>query len=117
MTDDALSPEKRPGTVHRHKARRAHTCAECPVPIQPGETYMYLNTFDRGRWSRYVLCAKCERIRCCHQVAELVLDREIPYSAGQLREEVRGFFKTYQNYQHAFNSAWEDSRPVEEKKA
>jgi hypothetical protein len=116
MTDES-SPEKRPGTVHRHKARREHACAECPVPIAPGESYMFLNTFDRGKWSRYVLCQKCERIRICHKITEMVLDLEISYAAGKLREEVRGFFRQYPNYQHIFNSAWEDSLPVEQKKA
>jgi hypothetical protein len=117
MADDDLPASQRPGTVHRQKARRAHTCAECPIPIQPGEIYIYLSTFDRGRWSRYVLCQKCERIRSCHRICELALDQDLPYSAGKLREEVRTFHKTIRNYQHAFLSAWEDSTPVEEKRA
>src|SRR5258708_30465004 len=118
MTGEETPPEKGPGTVHRHKARRAHTCAECQTPIQPGETYMFLNTFDRGKWSRYVLCARCERIRSCHKVAELVLDMEISYAAGKLREEGRGFFQEFgPRYRGAFHSAWEDSHPVAEKKA
>ncbi len=117
MTDDELPASERAGTVHRHKARRAHTCAECPIPIQPGESYMYLNTFDRGKWSRYVLCQKCERIKSCHRIAELALDQEMPYSAGKLRDDVRRFHKTVKNYPHAFLSAWEDSVPEEEKKA
>lgn len=115
--DEDLPASERPGTVHRHKARRAHTCAECPVPIQLGEHYMYLNTFDRGKWSRYVLCQKCERIRSCHRVAELALDAELPYSSGKLREEVRRMHKSVRNYQHEFRNAWEDSEPAEEKKA
>lgn len=115
--DEDPSPEQRPGTVHRQTARRAHTCAECPVPIQPGESYIYLNTFDRGKWSRYVLCQRCERIRSCHRICELALDVELPYSAGKLRESVRRMHKSIQNYPHAFLSAWEDSEPPEEKKA
>lgn len=117
MTEEELSPEQRPGTVHRHKARRAHTCAECPVPIQPGETYMFLNTFDRGRWSRYVLCQKCERIRNCHKVAELALGQEFSCTAGKLRDEVKMFHRSIRNYGYEFRKAWEASEPIEEKRA
>ncbi len=117
MTDEALSPEKRPGTVHRHKARRAHTCAECPTPIQPGESYMYLNTFDRGKWSRYVLCGRCERIRSCHQVAVLALGRDdLSYAAGKMRDDVRVLCRSERGYSQEFKLAWEASEPVEEEK-
>jgi len=113
---DEESALEREGTVHRQKARRAHACAECPEPIQPGETYIYLNTFDRGKWSRYVLCSKCERIRMCHKITVLALDLELElsYAAGKMRDGVRAFHKSIPNYQHEFRHAWEDSEPAVE---
>ncbi len=100
------SPEQRAGTVHRQKARREHACAECPDPIQPGATYIYLNTFDRGKWSRYVLCSKCERIRSCHRIVEVALGVELSYSAGKLREDVKEFIRFEVKYREAFKDAW-----------
>lgn len=100
------SAEKRPGTVHRQKARREHACAECPDPIQPGATYIYLNTFDRGKWSRYVLCAQCERIRSCHRIAEVALGEEFHYGSGKLREDVKEFIRGSKQYAGAFKDAW-----------
>ncbi len=113
MTDEEPA-ERRPGTVHRQKARRAHACAECPDPILPGQSYIYLNTFDRGKWSRYVLCQKCERIRLCHKIAEAALRVEMPYAAGKMREEVRAWHRSIRNYQHEFRLAWDASEPVQE---
>ena len=110
---DPASPEKRPGTVHRHTARREHACAECTVPIEPGHRYMFLNTFDRGKWSRYVLCQKCERIRSCHSIAVLALGRDdLSYAAGQMREDVRAMCRTERGYSEEFKLAWEASAPL-----
>jgi hypothetical protein len=111
MSDDAT---RRPGTVHRQKARRDHDCAECADPISKGQTYIYLNTFDRGKWSRYVLCLECERILNCHRVAELALGRELPFGAGTMRRELKEWFGGDVAYQREFRKAWRASAPVKE---
>ncbi len=105
MTD----PADRPGTVHRvQKARKAQICAECVVPIDVGQPYMYLNTFDElsRRWSRYILCRSCERWRSCHRITELSLKRELPYSSGKLREAVLSFAERIAGYKQAYRDAW-----------
>ena len=109
MTDDAT---RRPGTVHRQKARRQHDCSECADPILKGQTYIYLNTFDRGQWARYVLCAECERIRCCHQVATLALGLELFYATGRMREEIKAYIRAEGAYKVEFKRAWAASEPV-----
>jgi len=110
---DAQSPETRPGTVHRHKARREHACAECDEPIKPGDSYMFLNTFDRGKWSRYVLCGKCERIRSCHSIAVLALGREdLSYASGQMRNDVRELCRHERGYSEEFKAAWAASEAI-----
>lgn len=111
MTEDAT---KRPGTVHRQKARRAHDCAECADPIVKGQSYIYLNTFDRGTWSRYVLCQACERILNCHRIAELALDATLAYGSGTMRREVKGFIRSGTRYRVAFQEAWAASEPPAE---
>ena len=108
MTTD---PASRPGTVHRQKARRVWYCQECPEEIQAGSTYIYLNTLKDGRWSRYVLCLECERIRSCHRVTELSLGADLPYGAGALRRDVKGFHRTVRGYAHEFRIAWSASEP------
>lgn len=110
MADDA---QARPGTVHRQRARREHACVECPEPITAGQTYIYLNTFDRGKWSRYTLCLKCERIRLCHKIVEAALREEMPYAAGSMRDDVRAWHRSFRNYQHEFRLAWDASEPEE----
>lgn len=110
---------RKPGTVHRAKARKQWDCAECADPIVKGQTYMYLNTFDEHSrtWSRYVLCRECERILNCHRVVEVAFNsmdefsREstIPYTAGQLRAEVKRLIKTDPAYKKEFHLAWEAS--------
>lgn len=114
MPDDAT---RRPGTVHRQKARKQHDCAECADPILKGQEYVYLNTFDRGTWARYVLCIECERILNCHRIAELALGEPMSCGAGTLRREVKGFIRSGTKYRVAFNEAWTASAPVKEEAA
>lgn len=109
MSDDAA---RRPGTVHRQKARKQHDCAECADPILKGQEYIYLNTFDRGTWARYVLCLECERILSCHRVAELALRVELPHAQGRLREEVKDHIRSGTQYRAAFQEAWAASEPI-----
>lgn len=111
MTEDAAG---RPGTVHRQKARRSHDCAECPDPIRTGQEYIFLNTFDRGKWSRYVLCLECERIRSCHRFVGVAIDSEMPLSAGNLRSEVKDLCRVSPEYKRIFLEAWAASAPVKE---
>jgi hypothetical protein len=112
MSDDDVT--KRPGTVHRVKARKQHDCAECADPILKGQGYIYLNTFDRGQWGRYVLCLECERILNCHRVVELSLGSEWPHAHGRLREEVKAHIRQSGAYKRAFNEAWAASEPMKE---
>jgi hypothetical protein len=114
MTDDAT---RRPGTVHRQKARRSHDCAECADPISKGQSYIYLNTFDRGKWSRYVLCQECERILNCHRVVELALGVELAFGAGTMRREVKAYIRSDAQYRSAFHEAWRMSEPEKESEA
>ncbi len=113
---DAVTEDKtkQPGTVHRAQARKQWDCAECADPILKGQSYMYLNTFDdRSRqWSRYVLCAACERILNCHRVVELAISSELPYTSGALRQEVKALIKTSGEYKREFLLAWEGSQPA-----
>lgn len=109
MTD----PAKRPGTTHRvKKARKQQDCAECPDPIVQGQPYMYLNTEHHGKWSRYILCADCERFRACHEFAQLALKAELPYTAGALRRECKAYGDQSRAYLEEFRTAWRASRPA-----
>jgi hypothetical protein len=87
MTDD---PTRRPGTVHRVKARRLWHCHECRGEIAPGETYIYLNSFEArsGQWSRYLLCQQCFQIRQAYFATEEALGTEESYAQGELRSTV-----------------------------
>jgi hypothetical protein len=100
---------REPGTVHRQKARKQHDCAECADPILPGETYIYLNTFDERawpQWSKYVLCLQCERILNCYRMAGVALGQESTYSAGRLRREVKEALLGSLDLKREFNFAW-----------
>lgn len=110
MTDKT----KEPGTVHRQKARKEHYCAECPETIPKGCTYIYLNTFDEKsrRWSKYLLCAECERILNCYRIAALALDEDGAYSMGRLRADVKGLLVQGGFWKLEFNKAWKASEPA-----
>lgn len=114
MTDAPDDPGKRPGTVHRQKARREHACSECTTPIPKGALYIYLNTQDPKtfQWKRYVLCQRCERIRSCLHVAELALGTAESYRSGHLREEVGARRRFDRDFEHEFLTAWRASEPV-----
>lgn len=101
---------RQPGTVHRQRARKQHDCAECPDPIARGQTYIYLNTFDEQsrQWSKYLLCAECEKIFNCLRVVELDLGESLPYSAGTLRREARAYCKESTLVKKAFLKAWDE---------
>lgn len=110
---DATDPTKRPGTTHRiKKARKQQDCAECPDPILKGQPYMFLNTEHHGKWSRYILCRECERIRVCHQIAEHALSAELPYTAGRLRFDAKEYSDSSPAYKREFGRAWVASRLV-----
>ena len=112
MTDKS----REPGTVHRQKARKRHDCAECADPILPGQTYIYLNTFNERawpQWSKYVLCLECERILNCYRVAGIALGEEATYTAGSLRREVKGILTVGGFWKREFNKAWKASGGVD----
>ena len=44
-------------------ARKEHTCCECGGTIQPGEEYERAALVMQSRWSTYVTCMSCVRIR------------------------------------------------------
>lgn len=104
MTDKA----KQRGTVHRQKARKQHDCAECADPILKGQVYIYLNTFDERtrQWSKYLLCAECERVFNCLRVVELDIGEDLPFAAGSLRREFRKYCTQSATVKRSFQKAW-----------
>lgn len=42
-----------------HKARKAHTCAECHREIAPGETYEVAGGVMMGEWWKWKTCQQC----------------------------------------------------------
>lgn len=44
------------------KARKAHECEACELPIRPGDTYTRETMLFDGRWENTVRCARCQMI-------------------------------------------------------
>ncbi len=109
---------KEPGTVHRvRKARKVQACAECLVPIPVGASYLFLNTHDdaRNTWSRYILCASCERKRSCFIIAEIACGTEMRYLSGSLLQEIRERCIWDNDFNHEYQIAWLASEALTEK--
>lgn len=112
-----MDKTREPGTVHRvKKSRGSWPCAECPTVLGPGSSYMFLNTHDAktNAWARYILCAECERIRSCFNIAELALDSQDSYRAGRLRQEVRERSLIDNDFHHEYQIALQASLSIDE---
>lgn len=45
------------------KARKQHSCCECPRPIQPGDRYEQVKGCWDGTWSTHRTCLLCVTLR------------------------------------------------------
>ncbi len=78
------------------------------MPIPVGASYMFLNSVDEqtNTWSRYILCAGCERKRSCFQIAELACGTEQSYRSGGLLAEIRDRRLEDHDFNHEYQIAW-----------
>ena len=73
----------------RPRARTAHTCDECGLPILPGTVYLRIAMLSDGAWLHYAAHAECNALH--QRIAFNVCEQDLYYPppVESLRERVR----------------------------
>ena len=83
------------------KARKPHKCMACKETIQPGQTYIKVDSLYDGDWNHVIRCARCQAI----------------WKHLNAKEEARGCSYTQPdptlNCGHSYEEVWKATPPPE----